>query len=291
MQLDSVNNTYRLVVTIAHTQNPNAPPLIVTGNSLSTPGQRLLHFNGTLLFGALQTTFTSIDNDPPVIFVTAGLHVNTQLGVDSDSGFLVGNPTYTYGDGTDLSVRLRSNGNAELSAGSVPLDIPVGEEEKVANVRMELIGPATLPPGIAHRSAHYAADRIRFPVRHKRPFPQLKNHVQQRRAECAIPPRRRSELRAGGSFFCAEETSRCGSKPRRWSGESPGRFDVTTTGPGIHYVRQDEYATLDAAAPVLDNSQGAVKRSNEKYFRHANSVRRRSPCVPARTVKRCSLSK
>ena len=61
-QLDSVSNTYYLTVTISHTNQPGQPAVV--GNSGATPTQPLLHFNGHLFFGGVDTTFTSINSVP-----------------------------------------------------------------------------------------------------------------------------------------------------------------------------------------------------------------------------------
>jgi len=116
-QLDSVNNTYRATVFIQHTEHPIAN-LTYTGNAITTPATRLLHFNGTLLFGSLPTTFLSIFNSPPVNAPTAA-GVPTVLEVDNYSGFINSAPQFNYGDGSPLNVLLQSNGNAVYQSGNV----------------------------------------------------------------------------------------------------------------------------------------------------------------------------
>ena len=101
VQLDSVDGQYRLVVSISHLGQSGVPGSEQVGNSLSSPDTQLLHFNGTLRFGALDTTFTSIDNHPASGGTVPGLHVITVLGVDDQSGSIDGLPGVTYGDDLD----------------------------------------------------------------------------------------------------------------------------------------------------------------------------------------------
>ncbi|MDW8310883.1 MAG: hypothetical protein RMK20_16045, partial [Verrucomicrobiales bacterium] len=133
VQLDSVNQTYYLQVTISHTNEPGQPAL--AGNSTNSTTERLLHFNGRLDFGSIQTTFSSIANHPAPGTLGAGF-INTVLAVNNNSGVVIGNPGHTYGDGTPLNVRLRSNGIAELASGSVVLNAPSPDTATVAGVRI-----------------------------------------------------------------------------------------------------------------------------------------------------------
>ncbi|MDP2325535.1 MAG: hypothetical protein Q8N51_16115, partial [Gammaproteobacteria bacterium] len=50
-QLDPVGKQYRAVVRIAHVEVPGGLP--VPANTITLPNRRLLHFNGTLLFGGI----------------------------------------------------------------------------------------------------------------------------------------------------------------------------------------------------------------------------------------------
>jgi hypothetical protein len=286
VQLDSVNDTYRLEVTVAHTENLTGP-VIVTGNTASTPAERLLHFNGTLFFGPVETTFTSIDNDPFTASVVAGSHVNTQLGVDNASGELVNHPGYTYGNGADLLVRLRANGNAELSAGSTPLNVPADNAEKLANVKVERVAPATLstlgvrssiqvtlPAGFGYRfdtNGHFLNSKLTF------------NNVL---LDVSLHPSGVLTYSPVGGLFAVEETKPLWIEASAMSWDvSAGQFALTTPGVGgAHYVRHDEYAAL-AAAPPLDNSDGPLKRSNDRYFESVAGI---SAAVEVRADANCA---
>lgn len=139
-QLDSVHQTYYLQLTISHTNEPGQPALV--GNSTNSTTERLLHFNGKLYFGSIETRFTSLANTPTPDSLGAD-YINTVLAVNNYSGYVVGSPTHTYGDGTPLNVRLWANGNATLASGSVVLSAPSPDIVSIQNVRFTR-GPITL---------------------------------------------------------------------------------------------------------------------------------------------------
>src|SRR6185436_4319295 len=89
-QLDSVTRLYLARLTVSHLDR--ASPTPVPGNSAATLTARLLHFNGNLYFGTVQTRFTSIDNVPAALSLVPGSHLFCRLGIDGNSGFVVGHP-------------------------------------------------------------------------------------------------------------------------------------------------------------------------------------------------------
>ncbi len=139
-QLDSVNQTYYLVVSIGHTNQPGQP--LLAGNTTNSVTARLLHFNGRLFFGGIETRFTSLASDSAPGAPGAGF-INSTLTVNNNSGFVVGSPSHTYGSGAPLSVRLYANGNAELSASFVVLNAPAPDVGTVNNVSFTR-GPVSL---------------------------------------------------------------------------------------------------------------------------------------------------
>jgi hypothetical protein len=113
VQLDSRNRTYKVSVKFEHLETT---PSTYRNNGTSPESalQRLLHFNGTLSFGTLATSFTSISNTPIAGALGTNL-VNTTL--NTTGGTIPGFPNYSFGAGSDLSVQLLSNGNANVTAG------------------------------------------------------------------------------------------------------------------------------------------------------------------------------
>ncbi|HVM48468.1 MAG TPA: LamG domain-containing protein, partial [Candidatus Acidoferrum sp.] len=118
VQLDSVNNLHNGVVTLSHSENGGA--FNVDGSD-TTVATRLLHFDGNLYFGSIQTVFTSIANAPTPGSLGGG-GIGSQLAVNNNSGTLTANPAYHYGNGATLNVTLMSNGDALAASGlNVPL--------------------------------------------------------------------------------------------------------------------------------------------------------------------------
>ena len=271
-QLDSVSNTYYLTVTISHTNQPGQPS--VAGNSTNTPLQTLLHFNGHLLFGGVDTMFTNINNVPWPGAPGAGW-MNTMLSVDGNSGKVTGSPTHTYGSGVPLDVRLYQDGHAELNSGSVTLTGPSPDRDMVANVRfargtvtLDTTGAkggitAFLPTGFGYRTNDLSSKIIFYKI----PFGTLTldgglNSINIPRF---TPP-------GGVAYFCEE------SKPVwvqcayiDWQ-IAAGKF-VTPNGPMPIYVRAAEYAKLAAVSNLLVNPpEMAVKRANDRYFEFLSNV-------------------
>lgn len=121
-QLDSRNRTFRVSVRMDHQE---AVPSNYQGaaTTQSTSLQRLLHFNGTLLFDTLPTHFTSITNIPTAGALGINL-VNTVINVPS--GTIPGFPTYSFGSGGDMGVELFSNGDAKVTSGARPVVVADG---------------------------------------------------------------------------------------------------------------------------------------------------------------------
>jgi len=274
-QIDSVNHTFRLYATISHTNKTSVPLEVVTGNSTNTitvPGDRLLHFNGHLFFGSIDTTFSSINNSPGSNGIVVGTHIVTMLGVDANSGVIVGHPSHTYGSGAALSVNLLANGNAVLASGTVTVNQPVPDLDVTNRVRYQRVGPltlttggaasplrVTLPTGFSYRTnntnftltfgtidyASYPLDQSLGPI-----------------GSPVFTP-------GGGGIFAAEETKPVWFQCINiiWN-TAMGKFTLTPSpSPNVHYVRWDEYDYLKSVpVAVLADPAMKTKRSNDRYF-------------------------
>jgi hypothetical protein len=270
-QLDSVSNAYYVVVNLSCYNGPALPT--VAAIPLATGPAQLLHFNGHLFFGTIDTLFTSINNLPAPGVVGPG-YLSTLLGVDANSGSVVGDPAHTYGSGVALDVRLRSNGNAELNSGSVTLNSPSPDMGAVANVRF-LRGSITLdssgahgditailPAGFGYRTNDISSKVIFSQI----PFSAVP-------LTQALAPATDLSFTPGVPIFSCEET-----KPL-WVESSTivwriagGRFTAPTP-PAVQYVRHVELAGLALASNLLVNPPVmALKRSNERIFDFANSI-------------------
>ncbi len=114
-QLDSANRTYKIAVKFEHLETPSTSTYRDNGTSPTSSLQRLLHFNGRLLFGDVSTTFDSISNTPAA-GATGVNFINTTLNIPSAS--INGFPDYSVAAGADLGVRLESDGDAVVTSGS-----------------------------------------------------------------------------------------------------------------------------------------------------------------------------
>ncbi len=266
VQLDSVNKTYFARVAIAHVDAPGQSPS--PGNTLASAAQRLLHFNGSLYFGGIQTTFASIDNIPPLGVVVPNAYVTTQLGVDNNSGFIVGHPSHTYGDGTDLNVRLAANGNATLASGSVAVNEPAPDLDTASHLRFERKNVVldttgaraevtlTLPNGLGYRldtAGRRLSSRISFST-----VPLNQSLAPSPDPVFSTP------------HYVSEETKPfwIGASSLRWLVAS-GRLALTPT--SVQYVRHDELNNLEAAPGLIEPDMKS-KRSNEQYHRYLQSI-------------------
>jgi hypothetical protein len=267
-QLNSVDASYRLVVSISHLEQTGVPGSVRLGNTNSSAATRLLHFNGTLRFGDLDAHFTSIDNDPAPGLVMAGSHVLTTLSVDNQSGTIPGMPGVTFGDGTDFTVRLQANGDAVSHDDDLPLNLPPGGIANVNQVRMQLVAPAALTPGglvsglrvYLPTGVGYRYDRVghilhrSFTVngillgKNLRPL-----------SDVVFNPASALQIVDEGKPLWMETSSIV------WR-VAEGQFDWSPKPGRIAHVRKDEYARLAALHAQLENTERSLKRSNDRFY-------------------------
>ena len=142
VQLDSVDDTFKLAVTESYTTN-NGP--LITEETITLSPVQLLQFNGSLWFGPLATEFTSIANIPTP-GVLAGGGISTVLAVNPNAGFVKASPSHTYGDGSAINVVLLSNGNA-LASNTVTLNSPANDTGTVQNISFLRNNQSLTPTG------------------------------------------------------------------------------------------------------------------------------------------------
>ncbi len=265
-QLDSVGHLYKVRVKLSHVEVLLSPP--VEANSLTLANRRMLHFNGRLLFGPIETQFGSIANTPvPGVVTPTG--VPTGLMVDGNSGFVIGKPDHTYGDGSSLGVFLRVNGDADYAGvGPVVLSAPSPDTNTLNQVTFERVVTqlsssgakadlkVNLPTGFGYRED--MTSRIL-----KSQFPFTGVELTQ-----ALEPT--GDLTYPDLIYGCEETKPfwIEAKPTVWE-IGAGRFVLGATS-GVKYVRGDELAAL-AAAPVAKASMKR-KRSNEQFYNFLEKI-------------------
>lgn len=264
-QLDP-RRQYRLTVSVGHFESPGVA-FPVLGNSQALAPRQILHFNGNLMFGAVTTRFTSIANAPQILENQAN-GVRTTLAVDGGSGVVLTDASYTYGDGTALSVRLLTNGVAQLLSGTVVPSRNGPDPETLGtvsylrqNLRLSATGAVAdlavrLPAGLGYRTlpnGRVAESVVKY-------FNAVLN--------ATLDPVA-ATLTAPGPMWGVEE-----SKPLWFEATGltwflqQSRFEFVTTG-SVKYVRAEEYDALDAL-PVP--AQDRRKPSNDLYWRYVSAV-------------------
>jgi hypothetical protein len=270
--IDSINNTYHVVLTIEHVDLVGKLPAI--GNSLTLADQRFLDFNGVLTFGAIQTEFTSIANQP-VAGALVPNGIASQLAVNNNSGFIVGHPDYKYGNGTPLNVVLHPDGVAEYTgAGNVSVIQPIPDVGVTANVRFNrsnmflntdgLFGDlrVILPTGLGFRSDTFS--RIL-----KGTMSWMGQPLKQDLAPLELVLEKQAP--AGTHFYMCEESKPfwIESDKMRWIVED-GKFHFDPTPAAPVYVRGRELDHLENVP--LESPKMKMKRSNLQYFRYLDQV-------------------
>jgi hypothetical protein len=142
VQLDSVNDTFRLSVTENYSVN-NGPT--ITQETITLPPTPLLHFDGKLIFGPVTTAFSSIANNP-VRGALAGGGVGTALAVNNNSGYIISSPSHTYGNGTPINCVLLGNGDA-VASNTVPMNAPANDTGTIQNISFLRTSESLTPTG------------------------------------------------------------------------------------------------------------------------------------------------
>jgi hypothetical protein len=274
VQLDSVDGRYRLAATISHLEQAGVPASFRIGTTQSSPATQLLHFNGTLRFGSLATTFASIDNDPLALGTVAASHVNTILSVDDQSGTIPGLPGVHYGDGTDLIVHLWPNGDAVSAGGNLPLNLPPAASVKVNNVRMQLLAPVSLTP-----AGLVGGIRVHLPTGLGYREDKAGHVLRRSFVALAVPLGTNLRPLNDVAFTPALPVYAVAESRPLWLETASivwrvaqGRVDCNLLNGGVQHVRADEYARLAAVDAVLENTQRSLKRSNDRFYEAAQSA-------------------
>jgi len=266
IQIDSVNDTLALGVTESYSAN-NGP--VVTGETTTLAPVPLLHFDGNLVFGTIPTTFSSIANSPTRGSLGGG-GVNTQLAVNNNSGTLVSNPAYHYGNGTTLNVVLLSNGDAQAPPTTIALQGPVPDLQCIQNVCF-LRTNVTLSTGSGLSGQLWLQLPLGLSIgsgtnnrltTNQVPFANIALDAN------LIP--QSSQLVLGGPLFAVEETKPfwIEAPSLTWS-VSAGQILIPNP-TAIHFVRQHEDDALSSQTGLIE-PDATNRVSNDGYYRNAGS--------------------
>ncbi len=117
-QLDSVNDAFQL--DLIETYSVEGGP-VLTADALTLAPSKLLHFNGQVFFGPVETVLTNIANVPTPGSNNPPTHVGSQLQISPGGAFLAIAPGFTFGGGAAFNVNLGADGFATNLSGSFSL--------------------------------------------------------------------------------------------------------------------------------------------------------------------------
>ena len=141
-QLDSTDS-YTLTVAMSHA-GPDG--LEKPDRMIVLAAQRLLHFNGTLVFGPLSATITAIGNDPAPEGTLEGVGENTEVSIDDHGAHLNTDPALLLDAGQTIHVLLGVDGTATaqdaatIAAGTGPLGTIAGVTYTLEGVMIDGAG-------------------------------------------------------------------------------------------------------------------------------------------------------
>ncbi len=268
-QLDSVSNGYYVLVRVS-VDNGVGP--LFPGNRAQTPNSELLAFNGSLRFGSVGTTISSLGVSPP-LNPPSGAVIPTTL--NSVSGAVTLKSDHTFSSGGPLNVNLDAAGNAVVVSGNVVLAAPSPDSDSIARVNFQrgsvTLSPsgasanvtATLPTGLGFRLNDTSGQVLSAFV----PFSGVNLNA-------TLAPASDLTFAPGVTIYAAEE-----SKPA-WLPVSQilwhvatGAFDLPPIGAGAVFVRAAAYQYLQSVSNnLVDPPTMGDKRSNDKYWLSLNGL-------------------
>ncbi|MCC5804856.1 MAG: hypothetical protein JJU00_00890 [Opitutales bacterium] len=268
VQLDSVNRTYRVEATVEHLEII-FPAFWKPARTVQTPLRRLIHLNGSLSFGSIETTLDGLSSVSVPGSVSGGLNNTTIAGA---VGTLNGG-AHTYGPGTiDVSVNpagdafIRSPSTVTLNPPSTPDRDTIGgvafdrgpvtlSDSGAEAANLEVILPAGMGVAVSPTTKQLSA-RIDFTT----PTPLNQNLQPVMNQSQGFPfPR-----------WVVEESKPVAMEVSQVNWDiHAGTFHFPGAGTEAVYVRREEYAELDSLpVPAIER----LKRSNESYYRSVSTV-------------------
>jgi len=263
-QLDSVNKTYYLTVTIAVTNNP-VTGQVVTANTQQTTTNELLAFDGNLYFGTIGTTINSLGLAPPANAPSGGV-IPTSLS--SVGGYVTAKSDHAFTTPGPLGVSLEVNGDAIVTAGTLVLTGPVPDIDTESGISFQR-GAVTLYPGGATANLTlflptglgYRLDTNSMVIQSTVQFSSVALNP-------SLDPASNLNYAPGTTVYAAEECKPVWILSDRifWN-VTAGLLSLPPIGPGAQYVRAGEYNYLAFVSNnLVDPPNMGDKRSNDKYW-------------------------
>ena len=280
-RLDSPNKEYVLEVVGSHVDVPDGDP--VPTNTVETPDERLLHFNGTLLFGGISATFDALGNHPEPGALGMG-YVASQIDVLEGGGWIDGQEEFLFSDDATLDVQLLANGDAQVVGGEVDVLPEVEEGEFILK---EIAGWGVTPSGLTLSSSGLDGNLVLF-------LPAGLGYRQTGILEDYFGPRAYLSILNLSSVSYNQdiepadpsdlERDLTGAEEDTWFFDQSwpvafrangfawipdeGRFVLDIA--EVQYVHETPLAHVESYEEDLVNPEEANRRSNERYFRFVN---------------------
>lgn len=273
-QIDSWRSHY-VVVTLSHAERPAfgaLPTLVVTADTRQTSNLRILHFNGRLDFGAIQTTLLSVQNNPASGNTVSGTEINCTLQVDV--AHITGAKSgHTLVPGQTFPVRLLPDGRAVFNGMDPVIVQPpqtpdretiLGIDYLRSLIQLSQSGVSSaillMPPG-GMTITNNPGDKLGMAFL---PFLNIALTQELRPIVNSL-----TFSNPAAPVYVAEETKPVQIECLSITWEiDQGRIDLETTG-NAHHTQEKAWADL-AAAPIP--SAQKIKRSNDGYYRQLTGL-------------------
>jgi hypothetical protein len=257
-QLDSVKDSFQLGVAESYAVNTGPQTITEAVILSSTP---LMHFDGHLLFGPVDTIFTALVLGPTRGAASGG-GISTALNVLT--GALVNKPDHAYGNGAPINAILMSNGDA-IALGSTPLAGPAPDTDSIGNISFTRSNEELTPTGAS------ASIVLNLPLGLSLSS-STGNHLTTSQASLGtlnldgnLQPTDTALTISGPTYVIEETLPFWFAAPAvTWQVHS-GQIVMNPT--GGTFVRQQEDDLLTAAAPGLVEPNTANRISNDGYLR------------------------
>jgi hypothetical protein len=273
-QLDSVNDSFQFA--LAGTWSVNGG--MATGMEAALlAAVRLLHFNGHVFFGNVDTIVTNVGNSPVPGTSFAPSHVQSPLSISPNGAYLAQGPGVRFGGGAPFNVNLGVNGTATNVNGSFTLSAP-DQFFEAAGIRYQLPGAALNASGLTATNllAWFPAGfgvQTSTNNRALRPYASAGSVVLGPDLLPTTSPMVFTAASYGVSrLWFAEETKPflIGATQIEWR-IPQGEFFIPQAD-SLLFVREEDDRVLSSQAPALVNPLAADRISNDTYYRHVAAV-------------------
>jgi hypothetical protein len=273
-QLDSINDSFQLLVAADYRIN-GGPITSVEGALL--PATRLLHFNGHVYFGNIETVVTNVGNTPAAGLVSPPTHLQSSLYINPDGAYLAAGPGVHFGGGGTFNVNLGVGGTATNLNGSFTLSAP-DQFFETAGIRYQLPGATLDASGLTATSllAWFPAGfgmQLNTNNRSLRPYASKTNVT----LGPDLLPTNTPVVFTAASFstprlWFAEETKPflIGASQIEWR-IPQGEFFISQA-ESLLFVREEDDRDLSNARLSLVDPLAGDRISNDTYYRHIAAV-------------------